>query len=196
MRRRSLSRPDEYIDPIRRRRERADPLWVVRARRVVGEVEIEDEAFALHPEVRAFPGVEEIPAGSIGLRSTRRVAERDEHAADVALEPVELERRGNPADLETRLREPRESVGALAARLDLVVLGLPVEDLREHAERRIVVEEGKAGERLALRLGDRRLGMTAEEVVPDGAPALPRAGGFRRRADLLVQPRHAPSPVG
>src|SRR3954452_19350288 len=38
--------------------------------------------------------------------------------------------------------------------------------------------------------------MTAEEVVPHGAPALPRAGGFRRRADLLVQPRHAPSPVG
>ena len=86
-----LARPDGDRQPVLRRAERADPARVVRARRVVGEVEVEDEAAVLFAQVGALDRVEQVPAAAVGLAARRGVGEREEDAAAVGVEPEERE---------------------------------------------------------------------------------------------------------
>src|SRR5207248_10765776 len=87
-----LPRLDGDGKPIRRWRERTDPLRVESARWVIREVEIEDKLIAHRAEVRALGGVEQIASAAVGALSGRGVAERKEHAARVGVEPEDLER--------------------------------------------------------------------------------------------------------
>ena len=77
--------------PIRRRGQRAHPARLVRAGRVVGEVEVEHELAVVFPEIRTFHRVEHVAAAAVGLAPAGRVAEAEKEAAAVALEPVELQ---------------------------------------------------------------------------------------------------------
>src|SRR5438046_1139282 len=63
----SLAAADLDAQPICRRCQRARPPIVVRTGGVVGVVEVEHEPVALHPEVGAFDGVEEVAAGPVRL---------------------------------------------------------------------------------------------------------------------------------
>src|SRR5205814_3423801 len=86
-----LARLHGDAQPVRRRSERADPARLVRAGRVVGEVEVEHELAAVFPEIRTFHRVEQVAAAAVGLAPAGRVAEAEKEAAAVALEPVELQ---------------------------------------------------------------------------------------------------------
>src|SRR5439155_6733916 len=88
---------------------RANPARVVRARRVVGEVEVEHELPVLLAEIGALDGVEQIAARSIGLAAARRVGKAEIEAAPVAVEPVKVER-VLLREREPHSREARERV--------------------------------------------------------------------------------------
>jgi hypothetical protein len=62
--------------PVLPGRERTAPLWVVAAGRLVREIEVEHHPPTLLAEVSALGGVEEIPAGPVGLAEL--VASRNE----------------------------------------------------------------------------------------------------------------------
>src|SRR5439155_23189511 len=94
--------------------------------------------------------------------------------------------------LEPRAGEPRERVGLLARRRNLAPHPLGGLDRRQHAQRRVVVVVRQTVERRAV--GERRLGMTAEQLVPYLAPALPRPLGLGG-ANLRVEREDPPLPV-
>src|SRR5438477_282234 len=152
----------------------------VRARRVVGEVEVEDEPPVLHPQVGSLHRVEQVAAGTVRLRAARRIGERDEQSPAVALEPVELER----AEIEAGDREAPEGEA-----VDLDRLRCDRLDVRPEAQRRVVLE---VRERPVA--GRRRLRMVAEELLAHGAPALPPHARLRF-PHLRVQLEDASLPV-
>src|SRR5438094_255811 len=123
-------------ETIRRRRQRARPPVVVRARRVVGEVEVEQEPAVLHAEIRALHRVQQVAPGAAGLAAARQVAERQEHPAAVAVEPVELEL----AELEAGEAEPGEADPRARAARDLERLRLDGPDVRLEPQVRVVRE--------------------------------------------------------
>src|SRR4051794_29469772 len=95
-------------------RERAIPFWVVRARRVVGRVEVEQQLASLPVATRvaALDRVEQIAAGAVGFRSARAVAERHEQAAGVALHPEHRQRRARERTAEVcSADEPKRELG-------------------------------------------------------------------------------------
>ena len=110
-----LARLDPQREPVRGRRERARPGVVPGARRVEREVEVEDERVRRAAEIGAFHRVEQVAARAVGLAAARRVAEREEDAAAVRVEPVELER----VLAEARPGEAREARDAARAAGDL-----------------------------------------------------------------------------
>src|SRR5204863_9331665 len=91
--------------------QRARPAGVPGARRVEGEVEVEDETVAAAAEVGALDRVEEIAARAVRLTPARLVAKRQEDAAAVCVEPVELERVLREA-CEREAGEPRDTARA------------------------------------------------------------------------------------
>src|SRR5439155_5529893 len=111
----ALAGADLDRETIRRRRQRARPAVVVRAGRVVGEVEVEQEPAVLHAEIRALHRVQQVAPGAVGLAAARQVAEGQEHPAAVAVEPVELEL----AELEAGEAEPGEADPRARAARDL-----------------------------------------------------------------------------
>ena len=105
--------------PVRRRRQRADPARVVGAGRVVGEVEVEHEPAVVFPEIRALHRVEEVAAAAVALPSARRVAEAEEERRrrrPRASRPRAAS--GSPPQLEVRAGERPEEDRLGPARLD------------------------------------------------------------------------------
>ena len=88
---RHLPRPGRNRHAVLGRREGAAPARVVRARRVVGVVEVQHQAAPPVPvaEVGALDRVEQVAAAAVGLAAGEGVAEGQEQAAAVALEPVD-----------------------------------------------------------------------------------------------------------
>ena len=113
-----FARRDPERQPVRGRRERADPAGVVRARGVVGEVEVEHERVLAAAEVGSLDRIEDVPAAAVGLAPAGRVPERKEDAAAVALEPVDLEGQRLSGQLERRRGERPEQERPAAARVD------------------------------------------------------------------------------
>src|ERR1700712_2484652 len=79
--------------------ERALPDRVVAARRVVEEVEVEDEAAVDQPEVGPLRRVDEVAPRAIGRGPGRAVLDRDEQPAGVLVEPPDVERHAEVGDL-------------------------------------------------------------------------------------------------
>src|SRR2546430_959248 len=77
--------------------------------RVEGEVEVEDEPAPVAAQIGAFRRVQEVPAAAVGRCPVRRVAEREEQAASVSVEPEAVEPERDSVELELRVREPREA---------------------------------------------------------------------------------------
>lgn len=75
--------------PVSRIRQRAHPLWRVRARRLIGEVQIHNEQATLDPQIRAFYGVEHIAPAAVTTRP--RVAHGEEQTAAVSLQGPHIE---------------------------------------------------------------------------------------------------------
>src|SRR6185437_1169103 len=117
----ALSSTDPDREAVARRREGTHPARVVAARRVVREVEVENEPAALAAEVGALDGVEEVAPGAVGLVAARRVGEAQVHAASVAVQPVQVEGLSLPVEGEDGPREPRERVRMLAGGCDLAL---------------------------------------------------------------------------
>src|SRR5438094_108710 len=88
----ALPRFDRDLQPIPERREGTHPLWVVAARRVVREVEVEYQLVTDCPEVRALRRVEKIAAAAVRRIAGGRVAEWEEDPAAVRVEPENFER--------------------------------------------------------------------------------------------------------
>src|SRR5215216_4765883 len=135
---RAFAGADLDSEPVGGWRERAAPARVVRARRVVGEVEVEHEPVALCAEVCALDGVEQVSAAAERARAARRVGEREIDAAAVPLEPIQLEREALPIELERDVAEAREAVGAVLAGDDVERHRLARSDRGEHARGRVV----------------------------------------------------------
>src|SRR5439155_14975014 len=106
------------VEPVFGWGKRTRPLGVERARRVIAEVEVEDEGRSglVAAEVRALGAVKEIAAGTIGLCPVRRVAERQEQAPRIAGHPVdgEASRPGRKRDIDPS--DPAELHRPAAAR--------------------------------------------------------------------------------
>ena len=83
------------VQTIRRRRERARPPRVVRARRVVGEVEVEHEPAVLHPEVGALDRVEQVAAAPYVSLPLVRPEELATHLAPALPRALGLGRRAH-----------------------------------------------------------------------------------------------------
>ncbi len=107
---------DRDRKPVGRRRQGADPARVIRARRVVGEVEVEHQPPVLAAEIGTLDRVEQVSPGPIGLLGAGGVGERQEDPTAVAFEPVELQIQALAAKLEAGDGEALEGVGAIAAR--------------------------------------------------------------------------------
>jgi hypothetical protein len=115
--RKPLAGPDREIETVRRRRQRAGPLGIERARRLVGEVEVEDQGagVAIATEVGALGRVEQIAARAVRLGPVRAVAERQEQPAGIALHPVDLEPSRAVAEGDRHRPEPAERHDAAGA---------------------------------------------------------------------------------
>src|SRR5690349_7260285 len=83
--RRALTGPHREREAVLRRRERAAPADIVRARWIVGEIEVQNEAAVLHPEIRALHRVEEVAAAPVRRGAARIVAKRQKQTSAVAL---------------------------------------------------------------------------------------------------------------
>src|SRR3954471_5941733 len=83
--RQSFACADRQIEAVLGRRERAGPARIEGARRLVGEVEVDDERprGGIAAEVGALRRIDEVAAGRVRLGAVRLVPERDEDAARV-----------------------------------------------------------------------------------------------------------------
>ena len=190
-----LAAGDLEREPVRGRGQRAHPAWVVAARRVVGEVEVEDEPLVVAAEVRTFDGVEQVAPAAVGRAAARSVGERAEDAAAIRFEPIELERLPGTVEVEPSEAEAAERDGLAAARADPAQLGLRRLDPRRQPQRRVVgevVETGEGGSSLRWK---RRLRVRPEELVAHTTPAAPRALGVAIGTNLGVEGEDAPPPV-
>jgi hypothetical protein len=68
----------------------------------------------LGSQVGALDRVQHVAAGAVGLLAAGRVGDRQEDAAAVPLQPVELQRQRLAPQLEGGLAEAGEGVGAVA----------------------------------------------------------------------------------
>ena len=159
----ALAGGNRHLQAVLGRSQRADPPRVVRARRVVGEIEVEDGSARLLAEVRSLHRVEQIPAGAVGLAAARGIGERQEDAPAVALEPEEVETLGSPPTRMSRAQTGGTRTGARRRSRSRAAWVGP-RDRRDDAERRVVVEVGEA-----LKTSgpprQRRLRMRSEELV-------------------------------
>src|SRR5437588_11916238 len=115
-----LARTDRHRQPVRRRRQRTDPARIVDARRVVREVDIEDQPAVLGAEIGALDRIEEIPARPIGLGPAGSVAKGQIEPTAIALQPEQVEPQGLAAERESGDAEPDEPVLADVAGWDSV----------------------------------------------------------------------------
>src|SRR3954447_23623136 len=92
--RQTFARADRQIEAILWRRERAGPARIEGARRLVREVEVDDERARrrIAAEVGALRRIDEVAAGRVRLGAVRFVTKRDEDAARVAGHPEDGER--------------------------------------------------------------------------------------------------------
>src|SRR5204863_5596207 len=93
----ALTGADRDVEPVLGRGKRTRPTGIERARRLIGEVEVQDERAAawVASEVGALGGIEEIAPGGVRLVPVGRVAERQEQPARVALHPEQREAAGS-----------------------------------------------------------------------------------------------------
>ena len=182
---RELPGLDRHAEPVGQRRERADPLRVVMAARVVGEVEVEKDQVVACPKVGAFRGIQEVPSAAVGGRAGRRVTERQEHAATVGVQPEHLKGPDGQVDG----TESHERDDAAGAGVDVEALVRQWTDLRPKGERGVVLAVCEPAERTAVVLLKRRLGMGTEDQVPGSSPGGVRAHrvGGQARADGRVE---------
>ena len=166
----ALAGPDRRLEPVLRRGERTRPARVVRARRVVGVVEVEGENRRLVEReietagVRALDRVGEVATGAVGLVRCGGVAEGQEEIRAVAVHPEQ----GQLAPRRADLADP--GVGddpVLATRVDreVVAFGGGAKLALDPG----AVVEGEvveAGERALLLRVQRRRRMVAEQHVP------------------------------
>ena len=97
-----LPRVDRHVDGVLGRRQRAHPARVVPARRVVREVEVDDDALAVRSEVGALRRVEHVAATAVAGAAGGRVPERQEEAAAVLIQPPQRSRRPTGAGIVTQ----------------------------------------------------------------------------------------------
>src|SRR5205814_8277736 len=124
-----------------------------------GEVEDEDELVANRTVMGDVRAVEQIAPAAVGRLPGGPVAEREEHAAGVRVEPEDLERAPHQVDR----ADPDERDVVAGARWDLIPLHREIADLRAKGEARVVLEKWQSLEGRALLDGQRRLRMGAEE---------------------------------
>ena len=172
-----------------------------------GEVEVDDQADggSARTEIGALRGIEEIPAGAVGLVVVRGIAERQEQAPGVARHPVDAEaafalREGDvdsadPGELFLAAGAHRERQ-CEAAELRPGGLALALDDRLEPQAG--VVREMRGAKAGSGGDGDRRLRVGLEERLARGPPRLPGALGIGRRlrSDGRIEVGDAPSPVG
>src|SRR5437870_788534 len=189
----ALPRFDRDLQPIPERREGTHPLWVVAARRVVREVEVEYQLVTDCPEVRALRRVEKIAAAAVRRIAGGRIAEWEEDPAAVRVEPENFER----TDVEIDRAETHERDHAAGAGAPVVALLGRCPDLSALGEAGVVVEVREAAEAGAFRRRQRRLRVGAKELVPPRSPEGMRRGSIGRelRADARVEIGHLPAPV-
>src|SRR3954471_10363188 len=115
--RQTFAAADRQIEAVLGWRERAGPARIEGARRLVGEVEVNDERAPgrIAAEVGALRGVDEIAAGRVRLGAVRLVPERDEDAARVAGHPERGERPFASGEGERYAPDPRERQSLRAA---------------------------------------------------------------------------------
>ena len=190
----ALARAHRDRQPVGRRRQRARPARVVGAGRVVGDVEVEHEPPVVGAQVRALDRVEQVAAGAVGLAPARRIAERDEQAAAVRVEPVEVEPELLAAERERRGAEADERHRLARARVELEALRLGGRDGGGDARGRVVGEPRHPAVAGTLLPRERRLGVLPEQLVARRAErGDARAAGLR--AQRGVEREDAPLPV-
>src|SRR5262245_32793465 len=133
--------------PVGGRRERTGPPRVVRAGRVVGEVEVEDgrALVGVESEIRPLHRVDEVAPTAIRRLSRRLVLEGEEETTAVALVPRELELVLETVALESDDCDGGEGERASRADGDVHSRRLDVVHGRGHAPRRVVVVEAAPG---------------------------------------------------
>ena len=144
-----LTRRDRDRQVVGCRCERAGPACIVRARRVEGEVEVEDRraGVSVEAEIGAFYGVDQVAAATVGRLAARGVGEREEDALAVTVVPGQLELVLLSLENEARDTDSRERERAAGACSDLRRVGLGVLDRGDRPLRRVVVVEPAERER-------------------------------------------------
>src|SRR5919199_2083145 len=84
---------DRQVKPVLRRSKRAGPAWIERARWMVGEVEIDDQCPGgrIPAQVGALHRIEHVAPRRIRLLAVGRVANWQEEATPIPLDPVETQ---------------------------------------------------------------------------------------------------------
>ncbi len=166
---------------------------VVRAGRVVGEVQVDDQVSVVAAEVGALDGVDDVPAARVRQAVIPGVADWHEDAAAVGRQPPDVQ----VADAgQVHHSGPLEGHGAVGA-------GLHLDPDRRHvgvyprgeSQRRVVRRDRRRHEFLPLAGRDRRLRVAGEEFVPGGLPGLMRRGRIGNRAHGGVDGRDPAAPV-
>src|SRR5205807_7044076 len=99
-----------HAEPVLARGERAAPARVVAARRLIREVEVEDQRAVARAEVCALRGVEQIAAGAVCLDAAGEVAEADQDPAGVPGEPVHGKAEGPAGEQKPGVAHPGRAV--------------------------------------------------------------------------------------
>lgn len=160
---------------------------------MVREIEVEHELVADRAEIRALRRVEEVPPAAVRGLARGRVAEWQEHAARVGVEPEDLER----TDVEIDGAESDERDHAAVAGPYVIALRRQWPDLAtiHEAPVVVVVREPREGRAIGFKKG--RLGVPAKELVTRRSPERVRGwrvpGSFARTAEYMSATRRRQS---
>ena len=191
----ALARGNRERQPVLGRRQRARPAIVVRARRVVRVVEVEQDFARAHAQVGALDRVVEIAAAAIGAGAAGRVGKRQPQSAAVAFEPIDGERR-RVSHGKAHLAGARAAQDAVGRQRNLERLpGRGLDD--PSAATPAYTDQYDLASRAAIRR-DRALRMLAEQPVARGAEAcrLRRRRASPRARRRTPRPRGAANPRG
>jgi hypothetical protein len=171
----ALAGADRQVEAVLGRCQRTGPARVVRARRVVGVVEVERDAGwvaevgerELEPaRERALDRVGQVAPGAVGLLGRRGIAKREEEVAAVALGPEQ-------GQLAPRRRQATEAAVAddavLAAGVDRELTSVGGPELALDPRLRIELEVVEAVKGGLLLVVERRRRVLAKELIATAA---------------------------
>ena len=183
----ALARADPGADRVPRRGQRAQPRLVIPARGVVKEVQVDDQPPVPPAEIGALGGIEHVPAAAVTRLTRGAIAQRQEQAAGVLLQPPHVDRRIHRRR-QVHAAQPGHRGQALAGRHGYRHVPVSLKQWHVETQARIVgpVRQARPAQRVAG--PQRALRVRPEQLIaavpPPFMPALRTVLGADRRVQL------------